>query len=137
MKNLSDLEQEKQQLLQELEALKKQIQKDIFVLETKYSTKNITKNISRELSKKYLNKRLFFILGISAGTALVLYWLSRNRKRKKVKCSGIKTEPQSYAVARKDDKPSFVADLAKEVLWTIALELVRKKVNDYVKKKTA
>lgn len=139
MKNLADLEQEKQKLLQELEHLKKQIQQDISAIEKKYTSQNIAKNIKREISKQYLTKRNLLILGAGAGTVLLLYLLSRRRKRKKTAVlMNNKKQKKGYTeTALKPYKSSFMGELAKEIIWTVALEVVRKKVNEYVKKKSA
>lgn len=140
MKNLSDLEQEKQQILRELEELKKQIQQDINLLKAKYDTKNIAKNITHDLSKRYINKHLVLILAAAASTMLLLYLLSRRKRQKKVgesQCTKTahKSNSGMMPVPIKAKKSSFVLDLAKEVAWTITMEMVRKKVNEYLKKK--
>jgi len=139
MKNLIDLEQEKEKLLQELEQLKKQIQQDISILEKKYTPQNIKKKVTREISKQYLNKRNLLILGTSAGALILFYLLSRNKKRNKT--TVINKKEKKYSDYKKpvlkSNKSSFVSELAKEIIWTVALEVIRKKVNEYIKKKSA
>lgn len=138
MKNLSDLEKEKEKLLQELEHLKKQIQKDISAVEKKYTSQNIAKNLKQEFSKQYLTKRNLLVLGTAAGAMLLFYLLSKNRKRKKTTVIHNKKDKKNYSKPTvREDKSSFVSEMAKEIIWTVALEVVRKKVNEYIKKKSA
>jgi ABC-type enterochelin transport system ATPase subunit len=137
MKNLANLEEEKQKLLQELEQLKKQIQQDISAVEKKYTSQNIAKNIKQEFSKQYLTKRNLLILGAGAGAMVLFYLLSRNRKRKKTTVIHNKKQKKpSLKPSSKNDKSSFISELAKEIIWTVAFEAIRKKVNEYIKKKS-
>lgn len=141
MKNISQLEQEKEKLLQELEQLKKQIQQDIIILEKKYTSQNITKNItkefSKEFSKQYLNKRNLIIIGASIGAIALFYTLLRGRRRKKISLSdkGAKKVEVHRNPIIKQKNTSLMGELAKEVIWTVTLEIIRKKVNEYLKQK--
>ncbi len=139
MKTLSDLEQEKQELLKELEILKKQIQQDISTVEKKYTSQNIAENLKKEISKQYLNKRNVAILGASLGVMLLFYVLSKKRKRKKMNIipNNKKDKKNDLKPSYTSNKSSFVSELAKEIIWTVALEVIRKKVNEYIKKKSA
>ncbi len=139
MKTLSDLEQEKQELLKELEMLKKQIQRDISAVEKKYTSQNIAENLKKEISKQYLNKRNVAILGASLGVMLLFYVLSKKRKRKKMNIipNNKKDKKNDLKPSHTSNKSSFVSELAKEIIWTVALEVIRKKVNEYIKKKSA
>lgn len=139
MKTLSDLEQEKQELLKELEILKKQIQRDISAVEKKYTSQDIAKNLKKEISKQYLNKQNIAILGASAGVMLLFYVLFKKRKRKKMNTipNNKKDKKNDLKPSYTSNKSSFVSELAKEIIWTVALEVIRKKVNEYIKKKSA